>query len=65
MVLVLAETVADGWTPWNLWSALLLHLQVFGAFSHQGTGKEPGERVFVLSSVYLVPALSAFEHIHD
>lgn len=59
------EAVTDGWTLWNLWSALLLHIQVSGAFSHQGTGEEPGQHVFVLSSVYLVSVLSVYKDIHD
>lgn len=54
---------SDRWlgTHWNLRSALLLHIQVFRAFSHQGSSEEPGwrsQRVFALSSVYLVSVLS-------
>lgn len=44
----------------NLWSALLLHVQVFGVFSHQDVREEPGQRVFVLPSVYLVSVLSVY-----
>lgn len=41
-------------TPGNLRSAILLHVQVFASFSHQGTGEEPGQRAFLLPSVYLL-----------
>lgn len=40
-------------TPGNLRSAILLQVQVFASFSHQGTGEEPGQRVFLLPNVYL------------
>lgn len=34
------------------------HTHVFRAFSHRGTGEEPGQSAFVLSSVYLVSVMS-------
>lgn len=49
----------------NLWSALLLHMQVFGAFSHHGIGEEPGQHVFMLSIVYLVSVLSVYVDTYD
>lgn len=44
----------------NLWSALVLHIQAFGAFSHHGIGEQPVQRVFVLSSICLVSVLSVY-----